>query len=237
MGFPTSINVTQAPGVEGDFASANPRHSALAPTGDGTLSGFIAGAAGLTIGRFCWAGSGGVTVSNSGQGVPLGFVHRDMQALITAFLAENSLVIPQGLQVGNIFDAGDFWVRNAGTGAITRGLKVFASFIDGSARFAAAGSTIQDSSFTGAISGTTLTVSAGSGLVVGQLIAGAGVTARTYITALGTGNGGAGTYTVSVSQTVASEAMTGTNSVETAFYAATPANAGELVKMTNIVQA
>lgn len=236
MGFPTSMNVTQAPGVEGDFASANPRHSALSPTGDGTLSGFIAGALGLTIGRFCWAASDGVTVSNSGQGAPLGFVHRDMQALITTFLTDSSLVIPEGLQVGNIFDGGDFWAKNVTGSAITRGMKAFASFIDGSVRFGAAGSTFSDSSFTGAISGTTLTVSAGSGLVVGQLISGAGVTAGTYITALGTGNGGAGTYTVSQSQTVASEAMTGTNSIETAFYAATPASNNELVKITSIVQ-
>jgi len=65
--------------------------------------------------------------------------------------------------------------------------------------------------FTGSISGTTLTVSAVSTgtLVVGMPIAGSGVTAPTYINALGTGAGGTGTYTVSVSQTVASEAMTG----------------------------
>lgn len=71
-------------------------------------------------------------------------------------------------------------------------------------------------SFTGSISGTTLTVSAvASGtLAVGQLIVGAGVSASppgsnaTYITALGTGTGGVGTYTVSVSQTVSSTALT-----------------------------
>lgn len=68
----------------------------------------------------------------------------------------------------------------------------------------------QAASFTGAISGTTLTVSALStgALAVGQFVKGAGVTADTYITALGTGTGGTGTYTVSNSQTVASEAMT-----------------------------
>lgn len=64
--------------------------------------------------------------------------------------------------------------------------------------------------FTGAIATTTLTVSAvASGtLGIGQKIAGAGVAANTYITALGTGAGGTGTYIVSVSQTVGSEAMT-----------------------------
>jgi Baseplate J-like protein len=64
--------------------------------------------------------------------------------------------------------------------------------------------------FTGTIAGTLLTVSAvASGtLAVGQLITGVGVLPSTVITALGTGTGGVGTYTVSASQTIASEAMT-----------------------------
>lgn len=61
---------------------------------------------------------------------------------------------------------------------------------------------------TGAISTTTLTVSAvdatSAPLAVGQRITGANVAPDTYITALGTGTGGTGTYTVSVSQTAAS---------------------------------
>lgn len=62
---------------------------------------------------------------------------------------------------------------------------------------------------TASIATTTLTVTAvASGtLYVGQTIQGAGITANTVITALGTGTGGVGTYTVSVSQTVASETM------------------------------
>ena len=67
-------------------------------------------------------------------------------------------------------------------------------------------------SFTGSISGTTLTIPA-SGLLsgyitLGQTITGTGVIAGTTITGFGTGAGGsvnyAGTYTVSASQTVAS---------------------------------
>ncbi|MER8478448.1 hypothetical protein [Mesorhizobium sp. M1163] len=59
---------------------------------------------------------------------------------------------------------------------------------------------------TGSIAGTTLTVSAvAAGVIaVGQQISGSGVTAGTTITALGTGSGGTGTYTVSASQTVSS---------------------------------
>ncbi|MFN7817797.1 MAG: hypothetical protein ACK5OQ_16330 [Burkholderiales bacterium] len=64
-------------------------------------------------------------------------------------------------------------------------------------------------SVTGAIAGTTLTVSAvASGtLHVGQTLTGSGVTVGTTITALGTGTGGTGTYTVSATQTVTSTAI------------------------------
>jgi hypothetical protein len=67
--------------------------------------------------------------------------------------------------------------------------------------------------FTGAISGTTLTVSAVSaGTVrVGQSVAGTGVDGSTFISAFGTGSGGTGTYTLSQFQSggpVSSESMT-----------------------------
>jgi len=64
---------------------------------------------------------------------------------------------------------------------------------------------VNNASFSGTITGTTLTVntvSAGA-ISVGMAITGTGVTAGTYISALGTGMGGIGTYTVSASQTVA----------------------------------
>jgi len=73
--------------------------------------------------------------------------------------------------------------------------------------------TVADSNFTASCAGTTLTVSAlntNSGvIIVGQTITGAGVIPGTIITAYGTGLGGTGTYTVSISQTVASTAMSG----------------------------
>lgn len=66
--------------------------------------------------------------------------------------------------------------------------------------------TVGAGSFTGYISGTTMTISAvGSGaLAVGQVIAGSGVASGTTITAFGSGTGGTGTYIVSISQTVGS---------------------------------
>lgn len=67
-------------------------------------------------------------------------------------------------------------------------------------------------SITASISGTTLTVTATAGvLTIGTPITGAGVTAGTYITALGTGTGGTGTYVLNQSMTVASETMTATS--------------------------
>lgn len=67
-------------------------------------------------------------------------------------------------------------------------------------------------SFTGSISGTTLTVTEllSGALSVGQIVSDltGNVAAGTAITALGTGGGGAGTYALNVTQTVANEAMT-----------------------------
>jgi len=64
-------------------------------------------------------------------------------------------------------------------------------------------------------SSTTLTItSASSGqLYVGSVLTGTGVTAGTYITAFVTGAGGAGTYTVSASQTVAAGTVINGNSI------------------------
>lgn len=72
--------------------------------------------------------------------------------------------------------------------------------------------TITSFSATGSISGTTLTIAASpaptGALYIGAVIVGTGVTVGTTITAFGTGTGGAGTYTVSASQTVASTTIT-----------------------------
>lgn len=133
MGFQNTVNQYLAPAVEGDFASANPRASVV--VGEGA---FVAAAAGVTVGRFAWS-NGDNTVSSSGSGVPTGFVHRDMQALITNWLGAQSMVIPQGQPV-TLHKAGDFWARTAT--AATVGQKVFASNTDGSIKTGAAGATI-----------------------------------------------------------------------------------------------
>lgn len=72
--------------------------------------------------------------------------------------------------------------------------------------------------FTGAIAGTTLTVSAvtSGNVAVGQTLVGTGVTAATKIVPGGTGTGGVGTYTVDISQTAASTSITATGAALTA---------------------
>jgi hypothetical protein len=70
------------------------------------------------------------------------------------------------------------------------------------------------------ISGTTLTIPAAVNtgtFAPGMVITGPGISANTTITAFGTGRGGSGTYTVSVSQTVSSPgtAITGSRTLNT----------------------
>jgi len=70
---------------------------------------------------------------------------------------------------------------------------------------------------TGSISGTTLTitsVTAGT-ITLGCPIEGTGVAANTIVTALGSGTGGTGTYSVNNSQSVSSETLTSGGSTET----------------------
>lgn len=138
MSFPASVNITQAPAVEGDFAGANPRHSVLSSPG-----GFVAGENGLVIGRFAWLHTDGITLNNTGSGAPTCIVHRDLQALITTYLGGSSMTIPAGFGIGEVFDGGDFWVRNtADSGSVTRGQKAFAKLTDGTVKFANAGATV-----------------------------------------------------------------------------------------------
>ena len=85
--------------------------------------------------------------------------------------------------------------------------------VDGAYRYTWYISSPATAVFYGSTSGTTLTVSGVSSgtIAVGQSLYGVGVLAETVITALGTGTGGAGTYTINRSQTVAAESMNSAN--------------------------
>lgn len=210
MGFPMQVNVVAAPAVVGDWCDRNPR--AFVDAGAGA---FVAGTSGVTVGRFAWADALNLTVSNFGAGAPTGFVHREQQALITTYLADDSMMIPPGMGVTLASSAG-VWAYNAGASTSAIDQVAYVNNSNGQVQFgsnwtgASVTGSIAANAVTGAIAGTTLTVSAVTSgtLAVGQTISGTGVTAGTTITAFGTGTGGTGTYTVSIAQTVASEAIT-----------------------------
>jgi hypothetical protein len=101
-------------------------------------------------------------------------------------------------------------VLNSSAGRVgisDNGINVY--IVDGAYRYTWRISSPANAVFTGSIAGTTLTVaSISSGtLTVGQSVYGVGVSLETVITALGTGSGGVGTYTVDVSQTVTTRSL------------------------------
>lgn len=229
QGFQSQVNVVQAPAVEGDFASTNPRASVLAGQ-----FGLVAGPNGVTVGRFAWIvnpddnDGAPAIVNNFGLGAPAGFVHRAQQGLITAFLGNASMLVPKGFPV-TLIDAGDVWIKNSGAAVARPGMKAYASFADGTVNFAATGAATTasaasssvaaaTSSVTGSIADTILTVTAvGSGtLVNGTTLSGSGVTSGTKIVSQLTGTaGGIGTYAVDKPQTVASTTISGTYGILT----------------------
>ncbi|OBQ41994.1 MAG: hypothetical protein AN484_19825 [Aphanizomenon flos-aquae WA102] len=92
-------------------------------------------------------------------------------------------------------------------GIVDNGINVY--IVDDTYRYCWFISNPSAATFTGSISGTTLTVTTvfNGTIAVGQAIFGQNIQQNTVITALGTGTGGVGTYTVSNSQTVASTAI------------------------------
>lgn len=234
-GFQTAVNTQPAVGVAGDFADANVRTALMAGPG-----GIVAGTGGLTVGLFAWVSAypldpdgTGQQATNSGQGVPSGFVGRAQQGLITTFLAGSSQVIPQGFDV-TLFTGGGFWAKNDGTVIAAPGMKAYASISTGKVRFGLAGSATQGATsnassiaaatgtMTGSIAGNIMTVTgttAGTVLVVGAIIAGSagtgggdGVATNTQIIRQLTGSvGGTGTYVVNIGgQNVTSTSLTAT---------------------------
>jgi hypothetical protein len=133
--FQSQVNLQQAPAVAGDFASANPRASVVAPEG-----GFVAGSAGVIVGRFAWIDTDGKTILNTGSGKPDGFIHREQQALISTYLAESSNVIPVGFPV-TLMRTGDYYALVTVASA-EKGEKAFAKLADGTMQPAAAGATV-----------------------------------------------------------------------------------------------
>jgi hypothetical protein len=135
--------------------------------------------------------------------------------------------LPGGTTIIGPFNDGDQIVNKTYVDGVAAGLDPkesvrLRSIDDISGTYSATGpgalvtATVDEGDGDGVDAGTIMTVTGvTSGVLhVGQEISGAGVTAGTVITALGTGTGGTGTYTVSVSQAVTSTAVTAVGSGE-----------------------
>lgn len=220
-GFQNFVNRELPPAVVGDFASMNPRATALAGP-DALRStnalGYDGNVANPVIGRFAW-GQNSLASSQKPAGSSVaGFVANELQTVIP-FLAPGAgdnpvrLAVQTGFPV-TLYVRGDFWAIPQGAllGAVSPGDVVYARQYDGEVTndpvaFAA----------TGVQALTTLTVSAVTKgfLVPGMVVDSSGADA-TVITQLTGTPGGAGTYTVSTSATVGSGPITA-NAVDTGF--------------------
>ncbi len=125
-------------------------------------------------------------------------------AITNGTIAINQALFGVGVNQETVITALGTGTGGIGTYTINQSQTVVSSLMNS----ATAGAVV-----TGSIAGTTLTVTAVTSgtLYVGQTIQGSTVTAQTIITALGTGTGGAGTYTVNNSQTVTSRTLYGLN--------------------------
>jgi len=213
-GFQKQVNLTPAPAVEGDFASANPRSTYLAGPG-----GLVAGSEGVTVAKFAWVDDvDSTTVRSYGTftGKPSGFVHREQQGLITDYLAESGMKVQQGFPI-TLYTEGDFWAKVTGATAATVGAAVYATYATGAITI---GSAATGASTTASI-GATFTASAGSpstklvvtsvtGLIsAGDTLSGTGITAGTTVISQDSGaTGGAGTYTISAANTTSAATVT-----------------------------
>lgn len=225
-GFQTQVNLYQAPAQAGDYAGANPTANMIA--GEAAL---IAGAGGVTVGKFAWASSTGAVTNACNLG-RLGFVHREQKALITTWLAESGLTIQAGTEMG-LMVAGDVWASFA-AGA-TVGQKVYAKYQDGTAvAGTAVATTTATVSTTNASATVTVTAVTGTPLAVGQPVSGTGIPTGAYISALGTGTGGTGTYTISAAATAdgTGVTMTLTTTVDTGFKVCSTCLSGEKAKIS-----
>lgn len=212
MSFQKVVNIVQAPGVAGDFASTNPFSSVLTAAG-----GLVAPAGGLTVGNFFWVGPLGQTSQSFVSGWQIAFLGRNEQALITEFLGEESLVVPEGFMVVGM-NGGDFFAYFAG--GATAGAQVYADETTGQPEMQTTNSVTGSVGFAGTASLATVTgqgqltiatITAASIITIGDVLTGTGVVSGTTITGLvsGTANTVGAVYSLSAAPTTESaEAVT-----------------------------
>lgn len=225
MAFQSEIYVQPSPAVEGDFASLNPRKTKLAGA-----AGIVAGEDGVTAARFVWVDQTSVdgdnapaSAHNYGSGTPDGLIARKMDGLITTYLADSSMVIPEGFPV-TVFTDVDLWVKNSGSVTAYYGDTVYADLTDGTISTAASTAVVSGTiaagtfSVTASVSGNVMTVTAvDSGVVaIGSLITSGADTNSTVVSQISGTAGGIGTYALSVGdQEVSSTTIAGSYGVLT----------------------
>jgi hypothetical protein len=233
MPFQSKINIAQAPGVNGDFASTNPFSSVLTAQG-----GLVAPVGGLTVGNFFWVGPAGQTSQSYVSGWQIAFLGRNEQALIVQFLGEYTMLVPEGFMVTG-FTGGDFWAYFA-NGA-TAGATVYADETTGAPQMQAT------NSFTGAVGMsatsalatvvalsnvlTVTAVTAAEVISIGDTLAGtlpaADLPANTTIVAQLTGTtGGIGTYQMSAAATTTQATPTAFSTTSSVLYISAIADGG-----------
>lgn len=213
-GFQTFVNRDPALGVIGGWASQNPRASALAGAGAfraATTLNYLGVQNLPVVGNFAW-GQGSYAGSQKPAGASvIGFVANETQTIIpfpgVGFGYPNAvrMAVEGGFPV-TLNTYGDFWTVAASplNGAVAAGDTVYARQYDGAA-------TNDPTAFsaTGVQALTTMTISA---VTKGALVPGmhlSGTAANSVVVAQLTGTpGGAGTYQMSVSETVGSDTVT-----------------------------
>ena len=244
-GFQTRVQNFPAPGVEGDFASANPRSTTLAGPG-----GLVCGPVGVFVGRFAWIEPDMKTTNNFGSGpaAPDGFVHRDQQGLLTQYLEVASLLVPAGFPI-TLHNGGDFWARNLGPAALTKGATVYAGYADGGIYSSApAGASVTatlgstntaslGATFTAAasVASNELVITAVTGVIsIGDTVNGSGITDAPQITAQLSGTtGGAGTYQLNNPETCTGGTVTSFGDVINVTAVSTYISIGDTVSHAN----
>jgi hypothetical protein len=144
--------------------------------------------------RYCWFISNPSAATFTGS---ISTTTLTVTSVLSGTIAVGQAIFGQGIDQNTVITALGTGTGGIGTYTVSNSQTVASTSIN---------SVASPAIVTGAIAGTTLTVSAVTSgtLKIGQTIEGSGVTDGTIIKAFGTGSGGVGTYTVSASQTVSS---------------------------------
>jgi hypothetical protein len=233
--FQSAVNIWSAAGVVGELAFDGPMRAAPYNLYSSGVPNLVGNAYTVTSGGNPEPATNSAiagTAQVGGTGVFAGILicPKDYASYGTVGGPLNPTMVLPDYSIGQLAIQGEFWVNLPGPANI--GDLVTYDPLTGNLN-----SITPTTKFTGTISTTTLTVSAVSAgqLSVGQTISGTGVTPGTIITALGTGTGYTGTYTISPSQTVGSAtAMSAANQPTPAFVASSAAIAGTTLTITTL---